>query len=414
MNTEIISVEAQEIPIEQVVEKSLLTSLEKMDITKKFLEEKRDECLELKLDGQNKEAYTIIRETRLNMKTRRVAIEKICKKGREDATKTQKAWIAVQNDWTGIVSAGEDYLSNLEEEFEKEAERIKNETKRKQEEAFILRQSDLTKMGAHYIDGSFVLNDISFEAILIKEADDEVWNDSIKKKYYDQFLINESARLAEEKIKSEAAEKLRIEQEEFEKQKLELKKAQDELLAQQQEAERLRKIDEKKAEEEAIQQRRNKLSARYDQLFKLGMSFNGQHQCYVFEDVNVDNKTEINLFNDDEWDALINKITPIIQERKDAAEKKRIDALAEEKRLAIEEATRKEKERIEKELADAKLRKEQDDIRKAEELAQSSDKEKWNDFVSQLNKLSIPDMRSGQYRKKIQSVNRLLGEIKGL
>jgi hypothetical protein len=393
MNTEIVSVEAHEIPIEQAVERSLLTSLEKMNITKKFLEEKRDECLELKLDGQNKEAYTIIRETRLNMKTRRVAIEKICKKGREDATKTQKAWIAVQNDWTEIVSAGEDYLSKLEEQYEMEAERIKSEAKRKQEESFILRQSELTKMGAQYIDGNFVLNDISFEAILIKEADDEVWNESIKNKYYDQYLINEAVRLAEEKVKAEAAEKLRIEQEEFEKQKKELREAQEKLQLQQQ------------AEKQKIR------GVRVAEL-KPYIVFIREYNAMLDMDEEAYQKelSEIKIGAEQQWEH--DRQQAEIKQKE--AEERRIAQAEEDKRLAVEAATRKEKERIEKELADAKLKKEQEDARKAEELAQASDKDKWNDFVSQLNKLSIPDMRSGQYRKKIQSVNRLLGEIKGL
>src|SRR5258708_4237550 len=104
MSTEITVIEAEEIPIEQSVEKSFLSQLEKLEITKQYLTDKKDECLELKLNGQDKEAYTLIRETRLNMKANRVAIEKICKKGREDATRTQKAWLAVERDFVKIVS----------------------------------------------------------------------------------------------------------------------------------------------------------------------------------------------------------------------------------------------------------------------------------------------------------------------
>ena len=174
MSKEIITVEAEEIPIEKAVEKSFISQLEKLEITKQVLVDKREECLKLKLNGQDKEAYTLIRETRLNMKATRVAIEKVCKKGREDATKTQKAWLAMEKDFVGIVSEGEDYLEKLEEEFEAEQERIKSEIKRKQDERFIIRQAELTKMGAQYQDGNFVLNDVSYEAILIKESDEHV------------------------------------------------------------------------------------------------------------------------------------------------------------------------------------------------------------------------------------------------
>lgn len=392
MNAEVISVDAQEVPIEQAVEKSLLTSLEKMDITKKFLEEKRDECLALKLNGQDKEAYTIIRETRLNMKTRRVAIEKICKKGREDATKTQKAWIAVQNDWTGIVSTGEDYLEKLEEQFEAEAERIKNEIKRKQEEAFILRQAELTKYGAQYIDGSFVLGDASYESVLVKQCDDEIW-DQIRNEYKKRYEVNEAARLAEEKIRAEAAEKFRIEQEEFEKQKRELKAAQDKLLA-------LQEIEKQKTRTARVSELKPYIVFIRDYTAMLNMD----EEAYQKE------LSDIKIGAEQQWE--YDREQAAIKQKE--AEEKRIAQAEEEKRLAVEAATKKEKERIEKELSEAKLKKEQEEARKEEELAQASDKDKWNDFVSQLNKLSIPDMRSGQYRKKIQSTNRLLGEIKAL
>lgn len=392
MNTEVISVEAQEIPIEQAVEKSLLTSLEKMDITKKFLEEKRDECLNLQLNGQDKEAYTIVRETRLNMKTRRVAIEKICKKGREDATRTQKAWIAVQNEWVDIVSQGEDYLEKLEKEFETEAQRIKDEVKRKQEEAFILRQSELTKYGAQYVDGSFVLGDASYEAVLVKQCDDDIW-EQIRNEYKKRYEINESARITEEKLKVEAAEKLRIEQEELEKQKKELREAQEKLAKQQE-------VEKQKVRGVRIVELKPYIVFIRDYTAMLNMD----------EEEYQKELSDIKTGAEQQWE--YDRQQAAIKQKE--AEEKRVAQAEEEKRLAVEAATKKEKERIEKELAEAKLKKEQDDARKAEELAQASDKDKWTDFVSQLNKLSIPDMRSGQYRKKIQSVNRLLGEIKWL
>ena len=59
----------------------------------------------------------------------------------------------------------------------------------------------------------------------------------------------------------------------------------------------------------------SKIITRCKQLQELGMTFNFKYNAYVFEDVNVDNPTEICLLNDKEWDALIEKITPVIKER---------------------------------------------------------------------------------------------------
>ena len=82
--------------------------------------------------------------------------------------------------------------------------------------------------------------------------------------------------------------------------------------------------------------------------------------------------------------------------------------------LTLEEAAQKERERIEQEQLMAETKKKQEEARKAEELAQASDKEKWADLISQIENLSLPEMRSGQYRKKMQTVKEYFEEIKNL
>lgn len=403
-------IEAEEIPIEQAVEKNLLTELEKLEITKQFLQEKRDECLELKLNGQDKEAYAIIRETRLNMKTRRVAIEKICKKKREDATRTQKAWIAVEKDWTKIVSEGEDYLQKLEDEFEAEAERIKAEAKRKMEETFILRQADLTKMGAFYLDGSFVMNDISYEAVLVKEADEDLWEGTIKKAFHLQYLSNEDTRLLEEKRKmDEDAERRRQQadlerkQEDMAKREAALQKAEEDR-KQQEDADKLLK------QKEAQEKKDAKINARCSQLQALGLLFDFSDNHYKGYDCFVPT-LDISFHSDEKWDELIEKITPHISRIKEEEAQKKLDDIERQKQIAAEDAAKKERERFAEEQRLAEIKKQQEEEKRVEELAQASDRDKWSDFLSQLNKLSIPEMRSGQYRKRIAIAKEKLEEI---
>lgn len=62
---------------------------------------------------------------------------------------------------------------------------------------------------------------------------------------------------------------------------------------------------------------------------------------------------------------------------------------------------------------DEKIRK-QEEERKAEELAQASDKVKWVDILNALNEIHIHEMRSGQYRKKAAILREKLEEIKAL
>lgn len=410
MSTEVTTIEAEEIPIEQAVEKKFVSSLEQHEINKEMLEEKRNECLLLKLNGQDKEAYTLIRETRLNQKTNRVVIEKICKKGREDATKTQKAWIAVEKEYVSIVSAGEDYLQKLEDDYLQEQERIKLEAKRRQEEAFIIRQADLTKMGATYQDGSFILNDVSYEAILIKESDNDVW-ETMKAKFNEQYLINEEKRLAEEKEKSEAAAKIeeqRLEQErkqkELEDREAAIKQKEQEEVERQQAIER-----EKGAALKAKMDAQNK--SRSNQLSALGLNYNGQE--YVFQDVNV-HWTEITTMNENEWNGLIEKITPIISQRKQDAEKKRLAEIEEQKCIAAEAAVKKEQERVAEANRKAEEKRLQDEAKKAEELLKATDKTKWQNFIAAINAIAIPDMKHPAYRQKIVDAKKFVAKINDL
>lgn len=406
----VLVVEAEEIPIEQAVEKTLLTELEKLEITKKALEEKRDHCLTLKLNGQDKEAYTVIRETRLNMKTNRVVIEKICKKKREDATRTQKAWIALEKDWTKIVSEGEDYCQKLEDEFESEKARIEAEKKRRMDEQFILRQAELTKMGAQYIDGSFVLGSISYEAVLVKECDEDIWHKTIKHNFNLQYIANREKELFEQKKKAdeEAALKQQAEaqerrQKELEQREAAIKKAEEDQ-AQKEKIEHERQVLEMKRKQQEI------IANRGNQLRALGMEYILTQESYLFEDVNV-HWTEISVMNEQEWVALIEKITPIIEQRKQKAEEKRLAEIEEQKRIAAEEATKKERERFAEEQRQIEIKKQQEEEKKVEELAQAGDKDKWIDFLVQLKKLSIPEMKSGPYRRKIGIAKEKLEEI---
>jgi hypothetical protein len=214
-------------------------------------------------------------------------------------------------------------------------------------------------------------------------------------------------------------------------------------------AEREQRRIEQENQDKLIKERRERINKRYDQLFSLGMKFNAQYEAYVFEDVSVDNKTEINLFTDEEWAALLNKITPVIEERKKAIETKRLADEQMQKKLERQRITGKarfdslsemgftnesevnlgcmsdddwntmwsayksqyDKKKHEEWVADMKLKKELDEQKKSEELAQAGDKVKWADVLRQLNELSIPEMKSPTYRKKVSILKEKIGEV---
>lgn len=412
MSTEVVSVEAEEIPIEKSVEKSFLSSLEKHEINKKMLEEKRDECLSLKLNGQDKEAYTLIRETRLNQKTNRVVIEKICKKGREDATKIQKAWIAMEKDYVKIVSEGEDYLSGLEEEYESEQERIKQEVKRKQEEAFILRQAELTKMGATYQEGSFVLNDVSYEAVLIKESDDDVW-ETMRAKFNEQYLINEEKRIAEEKQKAEAAALLEAQRQEQERKQKELEEREAVIKKAEEAAAKL--------EQERLANERYEENQRIEKLWRGRLAelnpigWNGQ-EAFARYDESIIVATYDQLISWADADFIVAKETHLSKVASDEKikEEKRLAEIEEQKRIAAELAVKKEQERVAEENKKAEEKRLQDEARKAEEALKATDKTKWAAFLKSIEAIQLPEMKHPAYRQKIVDAKKFIAKITDL
>ena len=59
----------------------------------------------------------------------------------------------------------------------------------------------------------------------------------------------------------------------------------------------------------------DKFSKRDQELSSLGMKPNFQYESYVFKDVNV-GFIEVQLMSDEKWEALIEKIKPLIDDRK--------------------------------------------------------------------------------------------------
>ena len=391
------TMEVQELSLEKVME----TKLVQNNITERVLAELKEKYGNLKLAAvDDKESYLEVKAAARDCaKVRNLAI-RVCKEGRDEAVKIQKQWVAKEKEVVAKVAEVEGPLDAEIAKFDAEVERKANEEKERRESAYINRQATLTKMGATYVNGSFVLGEASYEAILIKECADDIWEESVVPSFRKEYEILESAKAEEEKKKAAAAAELKRQQEEFQREQEAFKAQQAEFEAQKREAAA------RQAEES-----RKKMQIRAMQLESLGMKFSFQYDAYLYEDVNVDNKTEISLLADNEWDALVEKIKPVIEQRKEEAAKRAYEKRQEEIRLAAEEATRKEQERQAELQKQAELQRQQEEAKKAEELAQSTDKVKYDDLISKLKAIHLPEMRSGQYRKKVQIAREKIGEI---
>lgn len=407
--SEVMEVEAEEMLPEVPLEKVIETALVKANVTDQVIAKLQETYGGMKLKSvDDKESYLEIYESRKQVRSVGILVEKCCKAGRQSAIEIQKMWLQKEKEILGKIAQVQDPLDAEIKKFEDEVARKEQEEQRKKEEQNINRQAKLSKYGAVYSNGNFELKHISYEAELIKNADEEMWNEVILPKYKKVYDEIETERVAEETKRKEESDRLKAEQEKFAEEQRKFKEQQDlfrqqqeQLQRQKDEQERQMRVEKERADELILKKRRERIDKRYDQLFALGMRLNGQYECYMYEDVNVDNKTEICLFNDAEWDELIKKITPAIEERKKAAEEKRLAKIEEEKQAAIVKALEEEKEKQRKIEAQRQA-----------DIDASNDKSKYEDTVSYLLKTPIHEMKSSIYKSKMNAIKDFINDLK--
>jgi len=222
-------------------------ALVKENITEKVIKELQ-KFKSLKIKGiEDKEGYKAANEARINCKNIRVLAVKVCKAGREDAIKTQKAWIAKENEVVGQISDVETYLENEQARIDNEKEAIrlaaeKAEAERMQSRVKALFDNGCTYDGVNYSIGETTINDTQ-----LKVMDDNIFEpflDRVKVEHARELEMKEQAekeRLAEvariEAEKQAEAERMRKEREELERQQAEFKAQQEAARKEREEAE---------------------------------------------------------------------------------------------------------------------------------------------------------------------------------
>ena len=431
--------------------------LVKENVTDKVIAELKSKFGGMKLRSvDNKEDYLIIKEAKKEVSKWRILATKICKAGREDAIAEQKLWLAKEKEVVGKINEVEIPLQAEIDKFDAEVERKGKEEQERKDAMFINRQAQLTRLGAMYSDGCFILDTVSFESSVIKEADEEMYLEKILPKYQVVYEKIEAERIESEILQKEREDKLKKEREELEQQQKAFAEQQSEFKKQQDEAAMKLREQQLQKEKEETAQRQHLINHRSAILSGLGMTFNGSE--YKYEDVNV-HHTEMGTLNETEWVTLIAKITPIIAERKNDAEQKRLADIAEQetrnKLKVVGEARfqvlkdmgftnesevnlrelpehewkqmydafklsydNQQRKKWEEEQAENKrqyeIKRKQEEQRQAEELAKSSDKEKFIHFLSQLNSLVLPEFKSSIYKGKLSICKEKIEEINNL
>lgn len=416
-NTEVIELEAEEIPLDKKIENTLV----KHNVTEAVIAGLKEKYggLVLRSVG-NKEDYLEIKAAKKEVRKYGILTEQLCKKGREDAIAIQKKWLAKEKEILGKIAEVEDPLEAEIDKYEKEQERLEQEEIRKKENAFAARQSQLIKMGATYLDGHYNLDHISFDATLIKESDEDTWAGMISK-YQSQYEKNEAARIAEEKRREEAAESLRIAQEamaakekEMQEREAALQKAENERLsrmrAEQEEADRIRRQADEDAARRKREQETQLINSRVTQL--KGVTWNGVTPSFHYNYQIITNQDKVLAMSDDEFASFRDDHNTKVEKDILDAEEKRQAEIKERERVAAENAAKAERERIAEEQRQQKIREEQEAARKAEEATKAKDSEKWQLFLRDISGIPLPEMKSGSYKSRMIEAKKMIEKIK--
>lgn len=273
--------------VEEMIDTEIDNSLVKQNVTETLLLRLETEYGGLKINGpDDKEGYLTVQAARKDCKGVRVLISKICKTGRAKANAEAAKWIKKEKDLSGRVSVIEDRLDADETAYEQERDRRKALEAQKLEQQGIERTTHMVRFGVVLEGGSWVLGNVSYESILVKSADPEIYQ-TIYNDFEAQFNLNEAEKL-EAKRKAEQAE-------------LELKQAQENVKRQEKELQEKQEKMEKQLKDLRLQTR----SATLESLgMRKQVPRSGFPPAYVYSRITV-LVSDIEDKEDQEWEAII-------------------------------------------------------------------------------------------------------------
>jgi hypothetical protein len=424
-NQDVLEVEVEEISFEGELQNKITKELVKRNVTDAVISKLKDEFSGLKLKSPtDKESYLQLKEGRLTVRKVEILGEKAFKKLKEYPNQVRNFILDKEKEFANKFSVIYPNLDEGIKTFEDEQERIEQQERQRKESEFQNRQATLIKYGAQYNNGSFELNHISYEVDNIRECDEEVWNDIVLPKYKGEFEKVQAEIVRQENERKAAALKLKEEQDALNKEREEMNKQRQELAQAQAAMQKLKDDAEKekqkieysekiKKDQEEEKRWRNRLSELLD------IRFNSQEAFYDYD--NLGNESGIVATYDQlvNWDnetfekAKKTHNDFVLIKRKESEEKRISDA--ETKRKSdIEAALQIERDRVAKQKEDEEIKEQQEKKRKQDELDASSDKSKWEAIFSSISMLSIHEMKSSIYKRKVSILKEKIEEIKAL
>jgi len=190
-------------------------------------------------DANDKEGYKAVRAARLDMKSRRVDVDKKRKELTEDAVRFQKAINVEAQRIISLIHPIEDELFGKEEWFEEENERIKREAAEAEEAKIRARVQSLIDLEMKFDSVAFTCEYLTTPFMMrdVKSMPDDEFN-ALRDKIVSDYKIFVDARALREKEAAELKAKQEAEARELRaQQEAELKRQQEELAAQRKKAE---------------------------------------------------------------------------------------------------------------------------------------------------------------------------------
>lgn len=329
----------------------------------------KEQCEGLEITSiEDKQSIAKVTTFRKRLKSERVEIEKEAKSMRDPLTQINRTISEKENELTSIIEPTEKILLSKEKWVLAEKERIRQEDE-KAEQARIQKRIDRLAEYGYSIDIVFLksVSDADFEKV-VENAKAEHEKELAAKAEAERLAQEEAARLKAERIELAV------------------------LREKQAAAQRIIDAENEKLLKDQEEIRSQRMKHRMNQITALGMKYNFDDQAFSIHDVFVA-QIEMTL-PDEEWNALITKITPVIEERKKETEEKRLAEIEQGKKEAAEaarkQALQEASDNIAAKLEAARLA----DIAEQERLAMASDKEKFQQVITQLQAIAFPEMKS--------------------
>lgn len=389
------------------------TALAKENITNQVIEKLKADYLGLKINGlDDKAGFKAVEEARKHCKAIRVLAVKICKSGREEAIAIQKQWIEKEKEVVAAIDITESHLEAQSDAIKELEKQILFEAAQKIK--LPIRKEKLLTIGIEVADEELLkINDEQFNALF--------------NEFHETYLAEkaEQLRIEQEKIATEKAEAQRIENERLAeiKRQADLKEAAEKARI---EAENKAKLESEKKEREAkeaiAKAEREKQEAELRakeaeqrELVRKEMELIQQNRLALILPFNdSDNKIDLSKLwelSDKDFETILNnKKAKFEQKQKEAADK-----IESDRKAAIAELERKQKE---KELAELKAKQEAERLAEEKRLSDieaelsKGDELKFTDFIADLEALKTKyTFKSKQNKALYQVAGTLIDKI---